>query len=122
MKKTEYRRCIDAAGLSQVKASEFFEVSRKTSPRWARGESGSSTQPLRSRVPVPAWSTEWSCSPTCCIPTVPRRRRESASSPSRSPRERPQLARASGQGYARHRGDGADDGLPPRSTLTKTKV
>jgi DNA-binding transcriptional regulator YiaG len=38
MKKTEYRKAIDAVGLSQVKASEFFEVSRKTSPRWARGE------------------------------------------------------------------------------------
>lgn len=38
MKKTEYRRAIDAVGLSQVKASDFFEVSRKTSPRWARGE------------------------------------------------------------------------------------
>ena len=38
MKKTEFRRAIDAVGLSQVKASSFFEVSRKTSPRWARGE------------------------------------------------------------------------------------
>jgi DNA-binding transcriptional regulator YiaG len=38
MTKTAYRRAIDAIGLSQVKASEFFEVSRKTSPRWARGE------------------------------------------------------------------------------------
>jgi DNA-binding transcriptional regulator YiaG len=38
MKKTEYRRAIDALGLSQVKASDFFAVSRKTSPRWARGE------------------------------------------------------------------------------------
>jgi DNA-binding transcriptional regulator YiaG len=27
-----------AVGLSQVKASTFFEVSRKTSPRWTRGE------------------------------------------------------------------------------------
>jgi DNA-binding transcriptional regulator YiaG len=39
MKKTEYRKAIEAVGLSQVKASEFFGVSRKTSPRWARGES-----------------------------------------------------------------------------------
>jgi hypothetical protein len=38
MKKTEYRKAIDAVGLSQVAASDFFEVSRKTSPRWARGE------------------------------------------------------------------------------------
>jgi DNA-binding transcriptional regulator YiaG len=38
MSKTAYRNAIDAVGLSQVKASEFFEVSRKTSPRWARGE------------------------------------------------------------------------------------
>jgi DNA-binding transcriptional regulator YiaG len=39
MKKTEYKRAIDAIGLSQVGASTFLEVSRKTSPRWARGES-----------------------------------------------------------------------------------
>jgi DNA-binding transcriptional regulator YiaG len=38
MPKTHYQRAIDAIGLSQVKASDFFEVSRKTSPRWARGE------------------------------------------------------------------------------------
>jgi DNA-binding transcriptional regulator YiaG len=38
MTKTAYRNAIDAIGLSQVKASDFFEVSRKTSPRWARGE------------------------------------------------------------------------------------
>jgi hypothetical protein len=38
MKKTEYRKAIEAVGLSQVKASEFFGVDRKTSPRWARGE------------------------------------------------------------------------------------
>lgn len=38
MSKTKYRESIDAVGLSQVAASEFFEVSRKTSPRWARGE------------------------------------------------------------------------------------
>jgi DNA-binding transcriptional regulator YiaG len=53
MKKTEYRRAIDALGLSQVKASEFFEVSRKTSPRWARGEApipGAVTKLLRVMV------------------------------------------------------------------------
>ena len=38
MTKTAYRAAIDAVGLSQVKASVFFEVDRKTSPRWARGE------------------------------------------------------------------------------------
>ena len=38
MTKTGYRQALDAVGLSQVKASTFFEVSRKTSPRWARGE------------------------------------------------------------------------------------
>jgi DNA-binding transcriptional regulator YiaG len=38
MTKTAYRKAIDLVGLSQVKASDFFEVSRKTSPRWARGE------------------------------------------------------------------------------------
>lgn len=36
--KNQYRKAIDAIGLSQVGASEFFEVSRKTSPRWARNE------------------------------------------------------------------------------------
>jgi DNA-binding transcriptional regulator YiaG len=39
MKKSEYRRAILALGLSQIKASAFLEVSRKTSPRWARGTS-----------------------------------------------------------------------------------
>jgi DNA-binding transcriptional regulator YiaG len=39
MTKTAYRTAIDAIGLSQVKASTFFGVTRKTSPRWARGES-----------------------------------------------------------------------------------
>lgn len=34
----DYQKAIDAIGLSQVKASDFFEVARKTSPRWARGE------------------------------------------------------------------------------------
>jgi hypothetical protein len=34
----KYLKAIAMVGLSQVKASEFFEVSRKTSPRWARGE------------------------------------------------------------------------------------
>src|SRR4029077_14176252 len=38
MSKTAYRKAIELVGLSQVKASDFFEVSRKTSPRWARGE------------------------------------------------------------------------------------
>jgi hypothetical protein len=38
MTKTQYRKAIEFLGLSQVKASEFFEVARKTSPRWARGE------------------------------------------------------------------------------------
>ena len=38
MTKTAYRKAIETVGLSQVKASDFFEVSRKTSPRWARGE------------------------------------------------------------------------------------
>jgi DNA-binding transcriptional regulator YiaG len=38
MSKTAYRKAIELIGLSQVKASDFFEVSRKTSPRWARGE------------------------------------------------------------------------------------
>jgi len=38
MTKKEYRSAIELVGLSQVKASDFFEVSRKTSPRWARGE------------------------------------------------------------------------------------
>ena len=38
MSKSAYRKAIDTVGLSQVKASDFFEVSRKTSPRWARGE------------------------------------------------------------------------------------
>jgi DNA-binding transcriptional regulator YiaG len=38
MTKNQYRRAIDVLGLSQVKASTFFGVSRKTSPRWARGE------------------------------------------------------------------------------------
>lgn len=33
-----YQKAIDTVGLSQVKASDFFEVARKTSPRWARGE------------------------------------------------------------------------------------
>jgi hypothetical protein len=39
MTKTQYRKAIAAVGLSQVKASKFFGVDRKTSPRWARGES-----------------------------------------------------------------------------------
>ena len=39
MTKTQYRRAIAALGLSQIKASEFLGVNRKTSPRWARGES-----------------------------------------------------------------------------------
>lgn len=34
----QYRKAIDALGLSQVGASKFFGVSTKTSPRWARGE------------------------------------------------------------------------------------
>jgi DNA-binding transcriptional regulator YiaG len=38
MTKNQYRKAIEAIGLSQVKASDFFQVSRKTSPRWARGE------------------------------------------------------------------------------------
>ena len=38
MTKTQYKKAIKAVGLSQVKASEFFEVVRNTSPRWARGE------------------------------------------------------------------------------------
>jgi hypothetical protein len=38
MTKTQYRKAIAAVGLSQVKASKFFGVDRKTSPRWARGE------------------------------------------------------------------------------------
>jgi DNA-binding transcriptional regulator YiaG len=38
MTKTAYRSAIELLGLSQVKASVFFGVSRKTSPRWARGE------------------------------------------------------------------------------------
>jgi hypothetical protein len=38
MTKTQYRKAIEAVGLSQVRASEFFDVARKTSPRWARGE------------------------------------------------------------------------------------
>ncbi len=38
MTKTAYRRAIELLGLSQVKASAFFGVSRKQSPRWARGE------------------------------------------------------------------------------------
>ena len=33
-----YSKAIETVGLSQVKASDFFEVARKTSPRWARGE------------------------------------------------------------------------------------
>jgi hypothetical protein len=37
--KKQYRKAIEAVGLSQVKASVFFGVDRKTSPRWARGES-----------------------------------------------------------------------------------
>jgi hypothetical protein len=36
--KNQYRRAIDLIGLSQVKASVLFGVSRKQSPRWARGE------------------------------------------------------------------------------------
>lgn len=39
MSKTAYRAAIETIGLSQVKASTFFGVDRKTSPRWARGES-----------------------------------------------------------------------------------
>jgi hypothetical protein len=38
MTKNQYRKAIEAVGLSQVKASSFFKVARKTSPRWARGE------------------------------------------------------------------------------------
>jgi DNA-binding transcriptional regulator YiaG len=38
MSKNAYRKAIELVGLSQVKASVFFEVDRKTSPRWARGE------------------------------------------------------------------------------------
>jgi len=39
MSKTKYREALAAVGLTQVGASEFFGVDRKTSPRWARGES-----------------------------------------------------------------------------------
>lgn len=38
MNKKQYREAIEKLGLSQVKASDFFAVTRKTSPRWARGE------------------------------------------------------------------------------------
>ena len=38
MSSAAYQNAIDIVGLSQVGASKFFGVSRKTSPRWARGE------------------------------------------------------------------------------------
>ena len=39
MNETEYSKAIKKLGLSQVGAGQFFGVSVKTSPRWARGES-----------------------------------------------------------------------------------
>lgn len=37
MTKAEYRRAIDALGLSQVEAGEFFELVDRTSRRYAGG-------------------------------------------------------------------------------------